>query len=70
MAYRTMKAKTSPTGYMAVIQYGETRVEFPVARFDDDGHAMIADPDTGILQRAHTVTGFLRVWPMLQAASR
>lgn len=66
----TMKAKTSPTGYMALVQYGDTRVEFPVARFDDDGFAMIADPELGNLHRAAAYPGFVRVWPMLQAASR
>ena len=66
----TMRAKTSPTGYIAVIQYGEARIEFPVARFDDEGYALISDPELGTLYRAATYPGFVRVWPMLQAASR
>lgn len=65
-----MKAKTSPTGYIALVKYGEDRVEFPVARFDDEGNALIADPETGALEWASEHPGFVRVWPMLQAASR
>jgi len=65
-----MKAKTSPTGYTALIQYGQDRIEFPVARFNDSGDAMIVDPELGHLVRASAQPGFVRVWPMLQAASR
>lgn len=66
---QTHKAKTSPTGYVARIQRGPDRIEFPVARFDDEGYAMIL-MDDGKLARAADNPGFVHTWPMLQAASR
>lgn len=63
------KAKTSPTGYMAVIQMGEDRIEFPVAKFDDDGYALILASD-GWLVRAADEPGYAHCWPMLQIPGR
>lgn len=63
------KAKTSPTGYVALLQFGDDRIEFPVARFDDEGYAMIL-MDDGELVRAADEPSFLRTWPMLQTHGR
>lgn len=62
-----MKAKTTPTGYIAEIGRNEGVGEFPVARFDDDGYALIAHPKTGRLERAVDLDGFVAVIPMWQA---
>lgn len=62
-----MKAKTTPTGYIAEITHEEGSAEFPVARFDDDGYAMVAHPRTGKLERAVDLDGFTSVLPMWQA---
>lgn len=65
-----IKAKTSPTGYVAQIRDSlNNSVEFPVARFDDEGYAMVCN-DRGVLVRANGIPNFLRVWPMLQANGR
>lgn len=63
-----IKAKTCPTGYIALVNWQGyvDQYEFPVARFDDDGYAMIADPDTGRLVRAADMQGFREVTPMWQ----
>lgn len=71
MAIR-LKAKTSPTGYIAEVrspdlQSRDTVAEFPVARFDDDGFALVAHPRTGCLARAVELEGFIAVLPMWQA---
>lgn len=59
-----IKAKTSPTGYVAsVTNYIGFEQEYPVIRFDDAGHAMISD-EAGLLVRADTVQGFTSVYPM------
>lgn len=62
------KAKTSPTGYTAMIQDQRGTSEFPIARFDDDGYALICSPDTGRLVRAAEYPGFAAVLPMWQVA--
>lgn len=58
-----VKAKTSPTGYVATLTEGEHSVEFPVIRFDEQGHALISDPD-GHLRRASDFSSFEDVWPI------
>lgn len=59
-----IKAKTSPTGYVAsVTTYMGFEQEHPVIRFDDAGHAMISD-ERGLLVRVATVQGFNSVYPM------
>lgn len=63
-----MKAKTTPTGYIAEISRAEGVGEFPVARFDDDGYALVAHPKTGRLERAIDLEGFTSVIPMWQAS--
>lgn len=67
-----VRAKTSPTGYIAriaqVTTSGNTMAEYPVARFDDEGYALIADPAKGTLVRAAEFRGYLAVLPMWQVA--
>lgn len=60
-----VKAKTSPTGYIATVSVGSDLVEFPVARFDEDGWAMICNVD-GRLVRAVEEPGFQDAFPMGQ----
>lgn len=60
-----MKAKTSPTGYIAEIEHEDKYLaELPVARFDDDGFALVCNPATGRLMRAVDFPGYLSVTPM------
>lgn len=58
-----IKAKTSPTGYVAAVQGVVAEQEYPVIRFDDAGHAMISN-SKGLLVRADSVQGFGAVYPM------
>lgn len=60
-----MKAKTSPTGYLATLAVGQDLIEFPVAKFDDEGWALILDLD-GRLVRAADKPEFVAAGPMLQ----
>lgn len=62
-----IKAKTSPTGYIATLDVGGNEIEFPVARFDEDGWAMICNMD-GMLVRAGQEPGFMATAPMGQVA--
>jgi hypothetical protein len=62
-----MKAKTSPTGYLVTIASGNDLVEFPVARFDDDGYAMICNL-RGRLVRAVDHPGYQDAFPMGQVS--
>lgn len=67
-----MKAKTSPTGYVATLIYGGMgyEYEYPVASFDADGWALIADEDTGRLVRASEQRGFRHVRPIVTPTGR
>lgn len=61
-----MKAKTSPTGYVAVVESESYTIEMPVARFDEEGYALVCGPD-GRLTRAAEMNGFhsvLSMWAM------
>ena len=59
-----VKAKTSPTGYVATIEGAmDFEYEYPVIRFDDAGHALISNVE-GMLVRASTLRGFAGVRPM------
>lgn len=62
-----LKAKTSPTGYIALAENEEGEYELPVARFDDEGYAMILAPD-GKLIRAVDHRDFVFTQPMWQAS--
>lgn len=64
----TMKAKTTPTGYLAVVKTPDGEYEYPVARFDDDGYALICDLFTGKLVRAADHPEFEHVIPMWQVS--
>lgn len=61
-----MRAKTTPTGYIALVSGTQHLLELPVVRFDDDGYAMVSDFDTGRLVRVGDFPGFQRVIPMWQ----
>lgn len=62
-----IKAKTSPTGYIATLDTGANLIEFPVARFDDEGWALICNVD-GLLVRAANEKGFLATAPLGQVS--
>ena len=61
-----LKAKTSPTGYLVETKNGENIVEYPVARFDEQGYAMIADLTLGMLVRATDLPDYDQTVPMWQ----
>lgn len=63
-----MKAKTSPTGYVATLadRLGN-QIEFPIARFDEAGQALMCSPE-GRLVPALAQPGFLDVSPIGQAS--
>ena len=65
-----MKAKTSPTGYIATLRGadGDT-LEFPVVKFDEQGYALICGVD-GKLLRAADDADFLDAFPILVPAGR
>jgi hypothetical protein len=60
-----MKAKTSPTGYIATLRgEGGDTIEYPVVKFDEQGYALILGID-GRLLRAAEDSDFLDAFPML-----
>lgn len=62
-----LKAKTSPTGYLVELVNEKFIAEYPVARFDDEGYAMIAVHD-GKLTRAADLPDYKATRPMWQDA--
>lgn len=48
----------SPTGWIARIEQDGIIDDWPVERWDDDGQALIADPDRGSLRVAAATKGF------------
>lgn len=62
-----MKAKTSPTGYIATLTVDDDVIEFPVSKFDDQGFALICDP-RGRLTRAVDSPGFVDIFPLGQVS--
>jgi hypothetical protein len=58
-----MKAKTSPTGYVATVDIDGDEVEFPVVRFDEEGYALHSMV-TGRLVRSAEWPGFKHVLPI------
>ncbi|MGI8310481.1 hypothetical protein [Saccharopolyspora hattusasensis] len=48
----------SPTGWAALYKADSGFVERAVERFDDDGHALVVDPQRGALVPAHHLSGF------------
>lgn len=59
-----IKAKTSPTGYIATVRGSlDFEYEHPVIRFDEAGHALISNTE-GLLVRASIQPGFVSVRPL------